>query len=615
MPVYRPSFVAKFQLLFDEALIGKPPDKPENVEDRVSKPVPQYTPVAAEKPAITSPGKDKKASFVFGRIPKAASVELPGYRQAATFSLTLDYLDLPIDPRVVRGCAVELHLGTVAASDYAEGAKGTPKSGQYVTVLDTHNPDGSTNTETLLMLGIVDDWEVKHSGSGSVVEIKGRDPRGVLIDTSIEIAPGHTNQLLDKIDYAQSIDKVVAQILAVHPLFARFNVVVNAADWANGIVPTVSGDSELRHRMPAKPLLTKKGTPRKTLSANAGATSFWDLIVKFCYLVGAIPYFVGYELHIRPSRTIYDQMRGDVDPVKNPTPFRGKVERTRDNASGAPIDPGLRWRRFVYGRDIESLSFTRKFAGHSRPKIIRVVGALDPVATKNKGQLQYFEGMWPPPVVGDPKITKANPGKNSGMEEILNVKAPAIADHDALVEIARATYEELGRGEMGGSVETTNLASFAGGNPDPDCLRLKPGDGVEFLVNAKAFNATNLLISTLNSLEQAAFENAVAAIAIRLGDLDLARAIVTTARGGNSAVQRFFRVQTVKYSWSTSGVKVSFDFQNYFVTRSQTENASATPGTASTISTPAQTNAPSGKLGTAAKNPSFPNKDDARSRQ
>lgn len=45
---------------------------------------------------------DANVSYVLNRVPKRASVELPGYRQAATFELTVDFKELPIDPRTLQ---------------------------------------------------------------------------------------------------------------------------------------------------------------------------------------------------------------------------------------------------------------------------------------------------------------------------------------------------------------------------------------------------------------------------------------------------------------------------------------------------------------------------------
>jgi hypothetical protein len=605
MPVYRPSLVCVLQLRFDEALIGKPLPEPICIEKTMTKAGVPMTRLTADKPSIVGEA-DNEASFLYARIPRSGSVDLPGYRQAATFSFTFDYAEMPLDPRVVRAASIEIHLGTVSAENYADGERGRDKTGALPTILKTRNGDGTPNSETLVMVGMIDEWDVHHTGSGSTVEIKGRDFRGILIDTPLGIMPGkaaedEANTLLENLDYSKPINELVAQILAHQPLFDRFKVVVNPAEWKDGEVPTISDDElTVRYRQEAKKKGDKSKT-RHTPNADAGKMSYWDLIVKFCYLVGSIPFFRGLELHIRPSRTIYDQMDGPVDPKKNPTPFMGGAQRTKDNVSGAAIAPGLSWRRFVYGRDIETLNFTRKYGGYHRPKVVRAIGALDPVATKAAGKLRYFEGRWP--AVEKTLVTKAQPGDAKSQEEILNIPAPEFSNPDRLIEVARATYEEIGRGEIGGSVETTNLASFGGGNPDADCLRLRPGDGVEFRVDARAMSATNLLVSTLNEMEQKSPEEAIKALNKVLGDVDLARAIVVTSRGGLTQMQRFFRVQTVKYAWSTSGIKVSFDFQNYFVARMQTAEDTSKPGAAVVVQTPSKPSPKSKKVIGTAPNP------------
>lgn len=141
-----------------------------------------------------------------------------------------------------------------------------------------------------------------------------------------------------------------------------------------------------------------------------------------------------------------------------------------------------------------------------------------------------------------------------------------IRDVKILRRIAKDIYEELGRGEMGGSCETESLASFGGDNQDPDLIHLKPGDTVELLTDVRLLSSQLPLVNEFTDHQRRSFEEEVAAINLRLGDEKLARAIVATNRA--FGLQRFFRVANVKFRWSAnSGISIAFDYQNYVEAR------------------------------------------------
>ena len=609
MPVFRPSMVCNFKIEFDSALTGHTPPAPQSVDSRVATPPlpgqitttfagttvttsyayaspPSKTTKPSTQPLLTATGNP--VSRILARIPKSGSIELPGYRQAGQFTLLFDFRDFPIDPRLLRATSVDIHLGTVGDADAADGFRGKKRNGTLTSVLTTQDPQGLPNADTLRISGIVDDIEITHGDKGSTVEAKGRDFRGILIDTPISVAPGAQEQLLDELDLTQPVDNVVAQSLYFTPWFRQFNVVVNSAEWKAGVVPAPCDPGAVpRHRKAARP--AKSGTKEKVHSNPAGGAksmSFWDLIVQYCYVVGAIPFFRGTQLYIRPARSIFDQLRNDLDPVQNPTPFRDGKLRVRDMIAHVAINPGLRVRRMVYGRDVITWKFHRKYTSFRKPKFIRVVGAVD----HTTGEAAI--GVWPDPTTTsqDQNTTSVAPGGQLSAQDFsAPYPVPLVSDPAQLQEIARGLYEEICRGEMGGEVETNNLASFGGDNDDPDLLRLNPGDGMEFFVDTRTNTAASPLVSELTNSEREAFEAQVQNITDRLGDAQLARTIVLTTRGQLNDIQRYFRVQTVKYSWDASrGVKVSFDFQNYYVQRAQIQSASPAAGSAAITTTPKQ---------------------------
>jgi hypothetical protein len=582
MATYRPSLVVNIKLKFDDTLTLASAPEPETVEGRLESR--QTQGVRVPQPLITQAvdatnGQDQ-ITWIMARIPKSGGFEKPGYRQAGKFNFTFDFRELPIDPRTIRAAAVEIHTGVVSDADFAAGMRGERHpSGTLKSVLQTR-VEGVANAETLRMVGTVDEWQVDHSASSSEVTITGRDLRGILLDTPIAPNGVKPQQFWDSIDTSQDIQAVVVQVLQYNPLFDDIQVVVNPDDWPDAKLPSPGAkDLVPRHRQGAKG--QRAGALGSAPAESSGSNlSFWDVITQFCYLVGAIPYFQGTQLMLRPSSTVFDKLRGPIDPQRNPTPFKDGAPRELDALSGSVITPPLRARRIVYGRDVSSLSFQRKFGGWKKPKRVRCI-SVDSDSGK-VGVQKLVTGLWPPDSAIKAKTTGVSPGKDRSVSDFVNIPVPGIKDAARLAQIAQAIYNEMGRSEIGGEIETVNLASFGGDASDPDLLRLEPGDGVELLVDTAATGTKNPNVNSFADSNRRSFEEQVREIQSKLGDANLSRVIVATARGQVAELQRFFRVETVKLSWSnSSGIKLSFSFQNYVVSRAQ-EGATASnkPGTA-----------------------------------
>lgn len=570
MAEFYPSMVVNLKLRFDEALHLQPEPRLSTTEGELADP-PTETGVGV--PLIIDRGEEN-ATFILGRVPRSASLEFPGYRQAAQFNMVLDFRELPLDPRAIRAAAVEIYLGSVSAADFATGMTRVEADGSRRSRLRTTDANGTPLTPR--MVGFVDEADVVHNDSGSTIALKGRDARGVLLDTPISVAPNAAQQLLEELDWSQPIDTVVLQILQFNPFFSSFYVTSNPAEWPNGELPSPGAAAFTpRHRRGAR---GERRGARPSPPGDTNSLNFWDLIVRACYLVGAIPYFDGLALALRPARSIFDQQRAGIDPNIR-TPFAGGRPRTFDEVAQVDIDPGLSFRRLVYGRDVVNYSFNRKFGGFQRPRVVRTV-AVNTGSTE-RGMSRMIESRWPPaaaPVAS--RRTRVAPSNQQSQEEIVNVPVAGITDVARLEEIARGVYEEIGRGEMGGACETVNLTSFGGSNADPDLLRLGPGDGVEFMVDSRALSSRAPLVSALTDATRQPFEEAVADLASRIGgDRNLARVLVATARGQIQELQRFFRVSTARYDWSTQGIKIAFDFQNFVVVRNEVGSVGTDPGT------------------------------------
>jgi hypothetical protein len=594
--VFYPSLVVNFLLRFDEGL---------SVDEIANIPAPQLQDGQVDavssadarphdiRPLVTATGS-KNLSKIANRVPKSATVELPAYRTAGKFTLEIDWRELPIDPRIIRAASVEIYIGSVGPDDFSAGMTGfDPKTLQRRSILPIVDGNGAPRDDLLAMVGIVDNWAITR-GDASSIKMEGRDLRGIFLDSPIN------PEVVATIDLKRDIIHVVHDILLKHPSSEMFQIIWNPDDWPDKTPPSVADPEQLtRVRRAADGQQSTGGT------SGGDQTSFWDLITQYCFLVGAVAFFRGRNLVIRPGRSLFDQSKpsGQTPPgiaskiLGRLTHPGTTVSQTWDpvfGGSGARLDDDgqeFYTRKLIFGRNVKELSFERKYTGTKVP-VIQLVSY--DTSSKNRGAAKLLTAIWPPDVSIDDKgkvasadgsshVTSVSPSGGSSQTDVKRISVPGIRDQKKLLEMAKDLYEEIGRGEMGGSCSTGFLASFKGNNSDPDLLRVRPGHAIEFLADTRALSSIAPSASTELALERASFDDAVREIQRILGssDVNLARVIVASSRASIIGVLSTFRVANVSFSWSlAAGIQTKFDFQNYYVPRygvTPTTGANTTP--------------------------------------
>jgi hypothetical protein len=502
-------------------------------------------------------------TVIANRVPRKGSFRLPHPRTAPEFELTFDYSEFPVDPQILRACGVEIHIGSVSADDFARGMIGElDEDGRPLSILKTTTDvvDQTTgrkqlNTGTLLFYGTADTWDIEHSDADSTIVIKGREIRAILID--VKIKPS----LISKLKLDQPIDRVISDLLKTIPFEHGFRMTVatDVAEWPNGIVPSpgdAGGMTRVRIKAASSASLVKPklasgsdpgvqtGDAGRSTPGNGSGANYWDLITNYCEICGAMPYVVGSVLWIRPVHRVFDI----VDPNSRiPTPFAGG----RPRQSG---EETIRARRLVLGRDIEKLSLQRKFGGVAIVPTVQCISFDD----KGVGRQRLIFGQWPP------KGSSAAEAKAEN--ELLRVPMWGITSVERLTQIARGIYEEVGRGETGGTASTNNLASFGGLNSDPDMLRIRPLEPIQFVVDQSSRRVALPVISERNDIERLSFSEEVKLLHERLGDLAVARAMTALARGAIRELIQYYQIVGVNYEWDR-GIKTSIQFQNYIIPR------------------------------------------------
>lgn len=572
-------------------------------------------------PLFTDPISKDGNSFSFNQIPKSASIELPAYRQAGKFSLTFDYKDLPIDPRLVRSIGVSIYMDTVSAGDFAKGITSANQPDRAKAIL-------TPSRQNLVLKGVVDNWSVRHSNNGSEVSMEGRDQRAILMDSKLN------PELLKTLNLKQPIDAVVRDIIKTHPFLQGVKVSAGVpiytdettplywSDWPGGIVPSPTVDnnetSPLNILKPAtKKSRVNRGADGKSAKASPKATpdvvSYWDLIVNYCALVGAVPYFVDADtIRIRPTRTLFDQINptgvttggNSNSTLQRPTSRRGGAFQ-RGETSRTVGGETLVIRRLVFGQNAEEVTYERKYSG-IRAQTVQVVSVNTSSTSKGAQTLliaeyptedEFIRGTAAMYGAVSRDLAKAvvnseSPSGQAGTKDKIIIYKAGISDIEVLRSLAYDIYEELMRGEQGGSIKTRSLASFGGNNSDPDLLYLRPGDAVELQTDSRALSNRAPLVSTLNAQAQGLNDGELLTqLTEKLVDPNHARAVIASLKKYVAELQDVYRVSNVKFDWNiASGVTVAFDFQNYIIPRQQVNDLPLPgQGRSSGVGTPSPT--------------------------
>ena len=411
------------------------------------------------------------------------------------------------------------------------------------------------------------------------MRLTGRDQRGLLLTSPMPVLA------LNTLNYDQDIVGVVEELLMRHPMSDRMAVRADVAEWPNREIPGALPQEILPRVRQARARRNRGSNVRESSTRPArtrppaahppghGANremSYWDAITRLCFIVGAMPTFINNELWIRPVRGLFEQLAARPSAL-NRTPFNPDTAR-----AVLGMEP-LVIRRLVVGNNLATMKFKRKMGGRGRPHTVRCV-SLD-LSSRDRTQNRLIEARWPPeaPAVrtgrNNAQAQNVAPSGNRSTEDVLTFPIQGIRSQERLQVIARSLFEEIGRQEISGSFETHNLASFGGGNADPDMLRANPGDAIEVVRDSSSYReGTTSPQGAMADHYNAPYGEMVADYTQRLGDANLARALVATARGRVNEVQRTFRLASLTLDWTQdNGINVSGEVQNYVIVRNSVE--------------------------------------------
>ena len=471
--------------------------------------------------AVDNPDSGDDFSISFVTVPLEMEIEDRGFREADQLTAAFPYIDMPLDPRLLRECRVEGYLGTVNSSDF-----GTP--GNW------HLKPAPSRRCVRRFNGYVDMPEMEHSDATATIHIKARSYEAVLIDGKINPhAPAYRPQ-----GDHEFLTVYINRILSLYPPTSGsaggdpFQSVWFAADPT--LEPTLGRRDLMRSLQTAASRNRANGAqpgqdapiqsedtgaqddPNGTGDSAPGGEaaippghvtpdgmSIWDLITQACELCGCMPLYqpalassgfnadgtqtpltggqnggaksvtfgpandIGNYLLLTPPQCFLDDISDAKIRVKG-----GSIDRfSRSIDLG---DGTGRWtsdvRFMVWGHNIGSLKLSRKM-GRTRPTAVEV-RAYNPDA---HATLRMLSARFPSTnkeiheagqgAIKSGKKARKQTAKGHGKIDVVRTfVVQGVRNVQQLEDIAVSMYHQLTRGELSIELETDDLSSYM----DPD---------------------------------------------------------------------------------------------------------------------------------------------------
>lgn len=475
---------------------------------------------------------DEYTHVIDGIVPVTANFVRNGLRTADTSTVEVAFADLPLDPRTVRSCAVQLYMGTVSANDYAHGALGELRDSSatvsgvrvlYNVLPDSYvDPYGRQRTN-LRFEGWVDDWQVDFSdGDAPTVTLNCTDNTRLLLD-----APVGPKLFVDP---NKPIDQAVAAYLSNYPQFRGLAVQYRPAV-ERGKVPSLKDSLAKTKYQP------KLGPPPSGGGATA-SLKVWDYLTDVCGSIAHTIRLEGTTIIVQRARTLYDS---------------SLATRPDDPFTGRRLPSGLELPRrlYAYGRNIQSLKVSRKYA--------KAAGVNIEVRSYDSSRKKTLVERFP---LKDDRVKSLHPG-GAAEQKWKVISVTGVTDPKVLRAIGQNVYEQINRAnDLVTRVVTQNLGSYGGSNEDPDGLDLLAGDAVDVRIIKEG---------EVGNTVQLAFEHASSNASQFLQHLGYSERFANAYQKAISNVgfPATFKVKTMGAQWSgqDSGISLDVELMNYLEVR------------------------------------------------
>lgn len=485
---------------------------------------------------------DNLTQVVLGIIPQEATWKQNGIRMPDTLSLTFRWSDFPMDPRTIRACAVEYYLGTVSPENYAAGLSGQTRTvnngsasvNEPLHLVPDSYYDGKGNTiSNKRFVGWIKKFSLEMTDSEQQVKCECTDNTSLLqvVDAPVGLV----------VNPKKPIDRAIADYLAEFPHFEGLTIVYQPT----GFKPPVLGESMGPGSFPPKlgpPLAMGGGA-----SGDSEKMTVWDYLTDICGVVGHFIRVEGLNVIIQPPRTLYDGRA---------------TARQGDPYTDLSANKTFPNRAFIYGRNISEYKVEREF-GRGAPANIEMRCYSMAKKTTLVSRYPKPDPKQPPGTPPYAALARVLPGDGKVDTTWHIIRAYGINDQDTLDELAHNTYESKCRAEIKVDIKTKNMASFGGGNENPDILGMRVGDTVDIHVNNDLTgqstiediqNSLNSVSKCVDFMKSLGYSN------------DFAQAYGKAYT--DAQLQKSFRVKDMQIDWSIQdGVSFDISSMNYIEVR------------------------------------------------
>lgn len=350
--------------------------------------------------------------YVLTLVAKELTVNLNSYLEADTFDCTIDYKNLPFDPRIIRSLGVSIHMENKRQIfDLATGGGLDP-------ITPTKN--------NIIFQGFADTDSIDLNESSRTVKIEGRDFTSLLIDREY---------LGDPIFLTKPVNLVIRDLLDQIP-----QTKIDPADPGQGLEIELVGITEAE--LPVLADFAPAKGPMDGAKNGRKKRSYWDKIQELINDSGLICFVSIDRLVITKPRNLYDRAKSKV---------------------------------FVYGRNIKSLEFERKL-GRQKGFNIRVVSLntlgkkLEEARIPEEASEEWAKSIGiPREAITLPVVKAAGKEGEQGSTTPDGEIAPyitfkvsqEIANKEQLIRNGEKIYEELGRQQIEGTLSTMEMKIFS----------------------------------------------------------------------------------------------------------------------------------------------------------
>jgi hypothetical protein len=203
--------------------------------------------------------------------PRSCRVVKNSYKEADTFDVSFDGIQLPISPEMIRGAGVEIYMYRGNNLELAASPQKKPP---------------------IMFSGLIDKAKLQASDDGLEFSCSGRDYTGLLLDRQWD--PTRRVPIGDKLtNLVQKLaDEVTQGVGAGHRLIVRFDGEPNEVPLTVGVV----------HNKKSK----KRGFTQQ------GGSNYWEVIYNLCIRHGYIVFVEDREIIITYPNVLTEKARADV---------------------------------------------------------------------------------------------------------------------------------------------------------------------------------------------------------------------------------------------------------------------------------------------------------------